>query len=139
MIIQLISDFAKPAKPKDRIGYRSYLDTKNGDVIIQTTDDPSGFMFGYSITGYSEVIVRGCKARFVFLGDDTISFRMSIRPVVDSLHINHKRNVVAFLRGYTQNEVQTLSEGNLDGILRDFANAGIREPDMEVCNANQTF
>lgn len=122
MIIQLISDFAKLAKPKDLIGYRSYLDTKNGDVIIQTTDDPSGFMFGYSITGYSEVIVRGAK----------IQPKFPAYPIVDAFDINHKKTIIRHVFGFSEKGIDKFEELTLDAYLLTMAINDVKEPDMKL-------
>ena len=88
--------------------YRSYLDTRTADVILQAYD--IGF---YGDLYYYEVIVRGDNS-------------------VDARHIDCKKQVVRALRGYTETEVERLfekrGEKTLDGILRDYANAHIREP-----------
>ena len=96
-------------KLKDTQNYRSFLDTRTGDIIMQCALS-SGFMFGYSESGYWEAIVRGDN------------------HTVDARHIHHKRQITRFLRSYTQDAVETLSEGKLDGILRDFASADKRDP-----------
>ena len=91
----------------DTSEYRSYLDRRTGDVIMQA-DPSAGFTGRYSYNGHWEVVVRGIKTP-------------SEAPhPVDALHINHKRGVVQVLRGYTEDETETLSEAKLDGILRDF-------------------
>ena len=106
MIIQL----------RDTDELRSYLDTRTADVILQCAEH-SGFMFGYSIDGYYEVIVRGDKS-------------------VDARHIDCKKQVVRTLKGYTETEVERLFEKRgekvLDGIIQDYANAHIREPQQEA-------
>ena len=97
---------------RDTNELRSYLDTRTADVIIQCAEH-SGFMFGYSIDGYYEVIVRGNNR-------------------VDARHVNSKKQVVRMLKGYTETEVERLfekrGEKTLDGIIRDYAAAHIREP-----------
>ena len=98
---------------------RSFLDTRTGDVILQV-DPSNGFTGDYSYHGHWEVIVRGSVA---------------VDRHVDALHINHKKEVVRVLRGYTQEEVDGLLERRdeecLDCIIWDYANAHIREPDKE--------
>ena len=107
-------------KLRDTANIRSFLDTRTGDVILQA-DPTNGFVGVYSYHGHWEVIVRGSVAA---------------DRRVDALHINHKKEVVSTLRGYTEEEVDTLfekrGEGTLDGMLRDYANAHIREPDKET-------
>ena len=99
---------------------RSFLDTRTADVILQA-DPTNGFTGDYSYHGHWEVIVRGSGA---------------VDRRVDAIHINHKKGVVRVLRGYTEEEVDTLFEKRreecLDGILRDHANAHIRESDKET-------
>ena len=93
--------------------FRSYHDTCTGDVIMQGNPDGKP-LFSYAdgesyfLDGHYEVIVRG----------ET--------HAVDA-HINHKRAVVQCLRGYTSDEVETLSESSLDGILRDSAESQKQE------------
>ena len=86
---------------------RSYLDTRTADVILQAL--AIGF---YGDLYYYEVIVRGDNS-------------------VGAQHVNSKKQVVRALRGYTETEVERLfekrGEKTLDGILRDYANAHIRE------------
>ena len=94
-------------------GYRSYLDTTNGDVIMQVDD----IIYVGDVVCW-EVIVRGIKP------SDDAEYN-----AVDASHISRKQQVVRFLRQYTDAEVETHTEANLDGILRDFANADIRDPD----------
>ena len=107
-------------KLRDTANIRSFLDTRTGDVILQA-DPTNGFVGVYSYHGHWEVIVRGSVAA---------------DRRVDALHINHKKEVVRVLRGYTEEEVDNLfekrGEATLDGILRDYANAHIREPDKEM-------
>ena len=102
---------------RDTDDYRSFLDTRTGDVIIQVD---ALDCYGDLYSRYWEVIVRGSVA---------------VDRRVDALHINHKKEVVSTLRGYTEEEVDNLfekrGEATLDGILRDYANAHIREPDSE--------
>ena len=98
---------------KDTPTYRSFLDIRTGDVIMQANDDDIGWLIDdYSESGFWEVIVRG-------------SFQ------VDAKHIDCKKQVVSALRGYTEIEVDNLfeerGEETLDGILRDYASADIRE------------
>ena len=50
---------------------------------------------------------------------------------VDARHISHKQGVVAVLRGYTETEVETLSEESLDGILRDYRSAHVLDAIIE--------
>ena len=120
-------------KLKDTLNFRSFLDTQNGDVTMQFADGASGFMCG-SMTWYWKVVVRGMKPsempkypvsdlRKFFSRKPNETLRCCAR------HINHKRQVVRFLRQYSQKEAETLSEAKLDGILRDFANADVRDPD----------
>ena len=104
-------------KLKQTENYRSYLDDHTGDVIMQCT--PDGRLVVCRPTNKSwfddvwfEVIVRGNAQN----------------RRVDAPHINHKREVVKLLR-YTDADVEAHSEANLDGILRDFANADLRDPD----------
>ena len=75
------------------------------------------YVFGYEV--YWEVIVRGMKP------SEDAQYQVS----VDACHINRKRQVARFLRQYSDAEVETHTEATLDGILRDFANADIRDPD----------
>ena len=93
---------------RDTNELRSYLDTRTADVILQAFD--IGF---YGEICYWEVIVRG---------DNSVGAR----------HVNSKKQVVRALKGYTETEVDRLfekrGEKTLDGILRDYANAHIREP-----------
>ena len=97
---------------KQTDNFRSYHDTCTGDVIMQ--GNPDGKLLSYTdgesyfLDGHYEVIIRG----------ET--------HAVDA-HINHKRAVVQCLRGYQSDEVETLSESSLDGILRDYASAHKRE------------
>ena len=102
---------------RDTDDYRSFLDTRTGDVIIQVD---ALDCYGDLYSRYWEVIVRGSVAA---------------DRRVDALHINHKKEVVSTLRGYTEEEVDNLfekrGEATLDGILRDYANTHIREPDSE--------
>ena len=91
-------------------------------MILQAADcQRFGFINDYCEAGFWEVIVRGSVA----VSDQQLG--------VDALHINHKKQVVSTLRGYTEEEVDNLfekrGEATLDGILRDYANAHIREPD----------
>ena len=100
---------------------RSFLDPRTGDVILQAADcQRFGFINDYCEAGFWEVIVRGSVV---------------VDRRVDAIHINHKKQVVSTLRGYTEEAVDTLfekrGEATLDGILRDYANAHIREPDKE--------
>ena len=111
-------------KLRDTDDYRSFLDTRTGDVIMQVADcQRFGFINDYCEAGFWEVIVRGSVAA-------------DLLHVVDALHINHKKQVVSTLRGYAEEEVDNLfekrGEATLDGILRDYANAHIREPDKET-------
>ena len=101
---------------------RSFLDTRTGDVILQAAGSQRfGFMNDYCEAGYWEVIVRGSVA---------------VDRRVDALHINHKKEVVRVLKGYTEEEVDGLldrrDEECLDCIIWDYANAHIREPDKEI-------
>ena len=93
---------------RDMKQYRSYLDTRTADVILQAYD--IGF---YGNLYYYEVIVRGDNS-------------------VGAQHVNSKKQVVRALRGYTETEVERLfekrGEKTLDGIIRDYANAHVREP-----------
>lgn len=104
-------------KLKQTENYRSFLQTDTGDVIMQ--GNPSSQMTvmldGQSFfgDGYYEVIIRGDKNN-------------RYTPNSISGHINHKRQICRTLRGYTDDEVETLSEVDLDGILRDYKNADIR-------------
>ena len=118
MIIQLISDYCK-----DKVGYRSYLDTKNGDVIIQTTGDPSGFLHGYSTTGYWEAIVRGGKAQPKF----------PAYPIVDA-HIDSKKQIIRHVFGFSENGIAKFEGLTLDAYLLTMAINDVREPDMEISN-----
>ena len=74
------------------------------------------FHMAYDIA-YWEVIARGDKR-------------------VDARHINCKKQVVRALRGYTETEVERLFEKRdekvLDGILRDYSNAHVREPERSI-------
>ena len=94
---------------KDTPTYRSFLDIRTGDVVMQYADGwfDAG---GYSEGGFWEVVVRGTDNRRV-----------------DANHINHKRQGVCCRKGYTEEEVEQHSEETLDGILRDYASADIRE------------
>ena len=96
---------------RDDDGYRSFLDTRTGDVIIQVD---ALVYYGDPYCRFWEAIIR----------DNTR---------VDAKHIDCKKEVVRVLRGYTETEVdnlfERLGEATLDGILRDYANAHIREPD----------
>ena len=93
---------------RDTNELRSYLDTRTADVILQAYD--IGF---YGNLYYYEVIVRGDNS-------------------VGAQHVNSKKQAVRALRGYTETEVECLfekrGEKTLDGILRDYAAAHIREP-----------
>ena len=105
MILQLV----------DTPNYRCYLDRRTDDVIMQA-DPINGFTGGtggYSCHGHWEVIVRG---RTTFAD---CSHR------VDAKHIDHKKGVVRVLRGYTEEEVETLDDAKLDGILRDYRSAHV--------------
>lgn len=81
------------------------------DVIIQATAD--GLFDGeWFEGGFYEVIARG---------DHTLNgIIMNNDNTIDG-HIDHKRQVVRVLRGYTVEAVEKLSETKLDGILRDSA------------------
>lgn len=102
-------------KLKETENYRSYLDTRTGDVIMQGGPDalligvPGETFFTYD--GYYEVIVRGDKnGRYT--------------PNTVSGHINHKRQIVRVLKGDTDyDEDESLSETDLDGIIRDYRSA----------------
>ena len=96
----------------DTPNYRCYLDRRTGDVIMQA-DPTNGFANGISCHGHWEVIVRSRKS----FAD--CSYR------VDAKHISHKQGVVQVLRGYTEDEVETLDEETLDGILRDYRSAHV--------------
>jgi len=88
-------------------GYRSYLDTRTGDIIIQGHDID---FFGSEV--YWEAIVRGKTNQ------------------VDARDIHHKIEVVKRLRCPHEPyryAAETLSESDLDGILRDYANDHKRE------------
>ena len=93
---------------RDTNEYRSYLDTRTADVILQALDID---FYGWDC--YWEVIVRGDNS-------------------VDARHIDCKKEVVRTLGGYTETEVERLfekrGEKTLDGIIRDYAHAHIREP-----------
>ena len=93
---------------RDTNEYRSYLDTRTADVILQAYD--IGF---YGNLYYYEVIVRGDNS-------------------VEARHVGCKKQVVRMLKGYTETEVERLFENRgektLDCILCDFADAHIREP-----------
>lgn len=115
MIIQL----------KSTHNYRSFLDTRTADVIMQV--GTLGF-YAYCLDGYYEAIVRGTtpsNRNIVVDGEVIVAY-----PAVDAPHIAHKRQVVQFMRGYTEDEVEMLSEADLDGILYDFAQADIRNADL---------
>ena len=104
-------------KLKQTENYRSFLQTDTGDVIMQ--GNPGSQMIGrtddelYFPDGYYEVIIRGDK---------------SSRYAPDSVsgNINHKRQIVRVLRRYSDDEVEKLSETDLNGILRDYRSADIR-------------
>ena len=96
----------------DTPNYRCYLDRRTGDLIMQA-DPTNGFTNGYSYHGHWEVIVRSRKS----FAD--CSHR------VDAKHINHKRGVVQVLRDYTEDEVETLDDETLDGVLRDYRSAHV--------------
>ena len=97
---------------KQTDNFRSYHDTRSGDVIMQGNPDAMLLSYAdgesYFLDGHYEVIIRG----------ET--------HAVDA-HINHKRAVVQCLRGYTSDEVRTLSESDLDGIISDYAESHKRE------------
>ena len=109
---------------KQTENYRSYLDTKNGDVIMQG-NPYCDRLFGYRTIadtfiefpaddyGFYEVIIRGWD-------------NAKYDPCSVSGDISHKRAICRILRGYTDDEVETLSKHNLNGILRDDAKADIR-------------
>ena len=96
---------------RDTNDYRSYLDTRTADVILQCAAT-HGFHTPY-VVPYYEVIVRGDNR-------------------VDARHVDCKKEVVRALKGYTETEVERLfekrGEKTLDGIIRDYAHAHIREP-----------
>ena len=96
---------------RDTNELRSYLDTRTADVILQCAAT-HGFHTPY-IVYYYEVIVRG---------DNSVGAR----------HVGCKKQVVRALRGYTKTEVDRLfekrGEKTLDGVIRDYAHAHIREP-----------
>ena len=100
---------------RDTNELRSYLDTRTADVILQCAGNSrfSGFIFDYPIDRYYEVIVRADNS-------------------VEARHVDCKKQVVRVLKGYTETEVERLfekrGEKTLDGILRDYAAAHIREP-----------
>ena len=107
---------------RDTENLRSFLDTRTGDVILQAAAcNQFGFMDDYCEAGFWEVIVRGSVA---------------VDRRVDALHVNHKKHVVQELKGYTDEEIERLFESRdeecLDNIIRDYANAHIREPDKET-------
>ena len=88
-------------------GYRSYLDDRTGDVVIQGHDID---FYGGDV--YWEAIVRGETCQ------------------VDARNIHHKIEVAKRLRcPHEPNRyaAETLSEDKLDGILRDYASAHKRE------------
>ena len=106
---------------RDTENLRSFLDTRTGDVILQAAAcNQFGFINDYCEAGFWEVIVRGSVV---------------VDRRVDTTHINHKKEVVRTLRGYTEEEVDGLLERRdeecLDCIISDYANAHIREPDKE--------
>ena len=105
-------------KLRDTANIRSFLDTRTCDMILQT-DSTGGFTGDYSYHGHWEVIVRGS----------------AVDRRVDAIHINHKKEVVRVLKGYTEEEVVNLFEKRgeecLDCIIWDYAKAHIREPDKE--------
>ena len=105
----------------DTPNYRCFLDRRTDDVIMQAdpTNGFTGGTGGYSYNGHYETIVRGIKT----FAD--CSHR------VDARHISHKQGVVAVLRGYTEAEVETLSEEKLDGILRDYRSAHVLDAIIE--------
>ena len=99
-------------KLKQTENYKSFLQTDTGDVIMQgnpnclMTEMVNGDSFFED--GCYEVIIRGDKNNSV------------------TGHISHKRQICRVLRGYTDNEVEKLSEVDLDGILRDYRSADLR-------------
>ena len=92
---------------KQTENYRSYLDD-TGDVIMQG-NPCCDRLFGYHTIagkfidspsynyGFFEVIIRGQN-------------NPKYQPRSVSGHINHKRQICRILRGYTDDEVETLSE-----------------------------
>lgn len=105
-------------KLKETENYRSYLATDTGDVIMQ--GGPDALLIGmttgetFFADGYYEVIVRGAKnSRYT--------------PNSVSGHINHKRQIVRVLKGDADYDAdESLSEADLDGIIRDYKSVDIR-------------
>ena len=98
--------------------YRSYLQSDTGDVIM--VGNPDGALISnehgdriFDDSGYYEVVVRGNN-------------NPRYEPGSIAGHINHKRMICRILRGYTDDEVEPLSETDLDGILNDYAKADKR-------------
>ena len=109
---------------KQTENYRSFLDTNTDDVIMQGNPCCDS-LFGYHTIagkfidspsynyGFFEIIVRGQN-------------NGKYQPRSVSGHINHKRHICRLVKGYTDDEVETLPEHSLDGILNDYAKADIR-------------
>ena len=108
---------------KQTENYRSYLDPSTGDVVMQGNPDgklismTTGETF-FEQPGYYEVIIRGKN-------------NIKYQPRSVSGHIHHKRHICRILRGYTDDEVETLSETDLDGILWDYAKADMRNANSD--------
>ena len=104
-------------KLKQTENYRSFLQTDTGDVIMQGNPDCQITVTEHGDpvfeSGYYEVVIRGDK-------------NDSFAPDIVTGNINHKRQICRVLRGYTDDEVETLSESDLDDILRDYRSADIR-------------
>ena len=103
---------------KQTENYRSYLDPRSGDVVMQ--GNPDGRLIGmttgetfFEQPGYYEVIIRGQN-------------NAKYQPRSVSGHIDHKRQICRLVKGYTDDEVETLPEHSLDGILNDYAKADMR-------------
>ena len=115
-------------KLKQTENYRSFLQTDTSDVIMQGS--PDGRLIGMATgvthfdgSGYYEVIIRG---------------ENNPRYEAGSIagHLNHKRAICCLVKGYTDDEVGTLSETDLDGILNDYAKADIRTANSDSTTQN---
>ena len=112
-------------KLKETDNYRSYLQDDTGDIIMQ--GHPDGVLIGmttgetfFGEKGYYEVVVRGKN-------------NPRYEPNTVRGHINHKRNIALLLKTSYNGlptdcyDIDSLSETDYDGIIRDHARALLRE------------
>lgn len=111
-------------KLKETENYRSFLQDDTGDIIMQ--GNPDGVLIGmttgetcFDESGYYEVIVRG--------KDNPSCDHDAIHG-----HVNHKRAIALILKTSAQGlptdcyDIDSLSETDYDGIIRDHAHALLR-------------